>query len=172
VEAATEFVERMEKTRKEAEAALERAARDMKTFYDCHRREAPVFQPGDEVLLEGKKLRTNRPTKKLEHRCFSPFKVEKRVRERAYRLKLLTTWKVHPVFHISKLLPYYRDDTATPIPPPPDIVDGEPQQEIEDILDQRVRRGKLQYLIGIVRGNPGVFQLYPYPYPPKPLPSD
>jgi hypothetical protein len=24
--------------------------------------------------------------------------------------------------------------------------------------------------LGIVRGNPGVFQLYPYHYPPKPLP--
>ena len=25
--------------------------------------------------------------------------------------------------------------------------------------------------LGIIRGNPGVFQLYPYPYPSKPLPS-
>jgi hypothetical protein len=147
VEAATEFVERMEGIRREAGAALERAARDMKTFYDRHHQEAPIFQPGDEVLLEGENLRTNRPTKKLDHRRFGPFKVEKKIGERAYRLKLPFTWKVHPVFHVSKLLPYHRDDTTTSTPPPPDIIDGPPEQEIEDILDQRVHRGKPQYLI-------------------------
>ena len=26
--------------------------------------------------------------------------------------------------------------------------------------------------LGIVRGNPGVFQSYPDPYPPKPVPLD
>jgi transposase InsO family protein len=147
VEAAMEFVQRMEGIRKEAAAALERAARDMKTFYDRHHQEAPIFQPGDEVLLEGENLRTNRPSKKLDHRRFGPFKVDKKIGERAYRLKLPTTWKIHPVFHVSKLLPYHRDDTTTSTPPPPDIVEGEPQQEIEDILDQRTRRGKLQFLV-------------------------
>jgi len=140
-------MERIEKTRGEARAALERAARDMKIFYDRHHQEAPVFQPGDKVLLEGENLRTNRPTKKLDHRRFGPFKVERKIGERAYRLKLPTTWKIHPVFHVSKLLPYHRDDAMLPTPPPPDIVDGEQQQEIEDILDQRVRRGKPQYLV-------------------------
>ena len=137
----------MEKVRREAGAALERAARDMKTFYDRHHQEAPVFQPGDEVLLEGENLQTNRPAKKLDHRRFGPFKVEKKVGELAYHLKLPFTWKVHPVFHVSKLLPYYRDDTMAPTSPPQDIINGEPQQEIEDILDRRVRRGKLQYLV-------------------------
>ena len=147
VEAATEFVERMERIRKEAGAALERAARDMKTFYDRHHKEAPEFQPGDKVLLEGENLRTNQPAKKLDHRRFGPFKVEKKIGERAYCLKLPATWKVHPVFHISKLLPYHRGSTTTVSPPPPDIVEGEPEQEIENILDKRVRRGKTQYLV-------------------------
>jgi len=146
VEAANEFVERMEGIRREAEAALERAARDMKIFYDCHRREAPVFQPGDEVLLEGENLCTNQPSKKLDHHRFSPFKIVKRVGKRAYRLKLPSTWKIHPVFHVSKLTIYHRQGTAA-CPPPPDIIEGEPQQEIEDILDRRVRRGKPQYLV-------------------------
>ena len=146
MEAAKEFVERMEGIRKEAEAALERAARDMKTFYDRHHQEAPDFRPGDEVLLEGENLRTNRPLKKLDHRRFGPFKIIRKVGKRAYRLKLPSTWRVHPVFHVSKLSLYHRHGTIT-LPPPPDIIEGEPQQEIEDIIDQRVRRGKLQYLV-------------------------
>jgi len=118
----------------------------MKNFYDHHHQEAPTFQLGDEVLLEAEKLRTNRPSKKLDHRCFGCFKVDKKVGEHAYRLKLPSTWKIHPVFHVSKLLPYHRGDTAI-CPPPPDIIDGEPQQEVEDILDQQVRWGKPQYLV-------------------------
>ena len=59
MEAAKEFVERMEGVREEARVALERAAQDMKTFYDRHHQEAPTFQPGDEVLLEAENLRTN-----------------------------------------------------------------------------------------------------------------
>ena len=42
------------------------------------------------------------------------------------------------MFHVSKLLPYKRDD-----PPPPGIIDEE-HQEVED---KRVRRGKTQYLV-------------------------
>ncbi len=147
VEAATDFVKRMEELRKEAAAALERAARDMKTHFDRSHRAEPEFQPGDEVLLEGENMKTNRPTRKLEHRRFGPFKVEKKIGQRAYRLKLPSTWKVHPVFHVSKLFPYSRGNRPHIEPPPPDLVDGEPEQEVEDILNDRVRRGKRQFLV-------------------------
>ena len=81
----------MEGIRKEAEAALERAAHDMKTFYDHHHQEAPDFRPGD----EGENLRTNRPSKKLDHHRFGPFKIIRKVGKRAYRLRLPSTWRVH-----------------------------------------------------------------------------
>ena len=146
VEAAKEFIERIEGKRKEAEAALERAACDMKTFYDCHHQEAPNFQPGDEVFLEGENLCTNQPSKKLNHHHFGPFKIVRKVGKCAYCLKLLSTWRVHLVFHILKLSLYHWHGTIT-LPPPPDIIKGEPQQEIEDIIDQWVQQEKLQYLV-------------------------
>lgn len=147
VEAATDFVKRMEELRKEAEAALERAAQDMKTHFDRRHEAEPEFQKDNEVLLEGENLKTNRPTKKLEHRRFGPFKVDKKIGQRAYHLKLPATWRVHPVFHVSKLVPYHRGDHTRSEPPPPDLIDGEPEQEVEDILDDRVRRGKKQFLV-------------------------
>jgi hypothetical protein len=62
-------------------------------------------------------------------------------------LKLPVRWKVHPVFHVSKLLAYRHDDHHHPQPPPPDLIEGELEQEVEDILNERVRRGKKQYLV-------------------------
>ena len=147
VEAATDFMERMEELRKEAAAALERAARDMKTQFDRSHQMEPEFKTGEEVLLEGENLKTNRPTRKFEHRRFGPFKVEKKIGQRAYRLKLPSTWKVHPVFHVSKLFPYHRGDRPHVDPPPPELVDGEPEQEVEEILNDRIRRGKKQFLV-------------------------
>ena len=84
VEAAKNFVERMEGIRKETGMALEQAAQDMMNFYDRHHQEAPVFQLGDKVLLEGENLHTNRPSKKLDHHHFGPFKIDKKVGEWAY----------------------------------------------------------------------------------------
>ena len=59
--------------------------------------------------------------------------------------------RVHPTFHINLLTPYKETDQYGPAftPPPPDMIDGQEEQEIEAILDER-RKGrgrKLQYLI-------------------------
>jgi hypothetical protein len=137
----------MEELRKEAAAALERAARDMKKYYDRSHQPPPNFNLGDRVLLEGANLKTNRPSKKLDHRRFGPFVIMQKVGERAYRLKLPASWRVHPVFHVSNLLPYRHDDHSLSEPPPPDLVEGELEQEVEDILADRIRRGKKQYFV-------------------------
>jgi len=147
VEAATDFVKRMEELRKEAVAALEQAAQDMKIHFDRSHQTEPEFEKGQEVLLEGENLKTNQPTQKLEHRRFGPFKVEKKVGQRAYRLKLPLTWRVHPVFHVSKLVPYHQGDRPHTEPLPPDLIDGEPEQGVEEILDDRVRRRKSHFLV-------------------------
>ncbi len=59
--------------------------------------------------------------------------------------------KVHNVFHVNLLFPYKETEQYGPsFPhPPPDLIDGQEEQEIEAILDVR-RKGRqrgLQYLI-------------------------
>ena len=55
------------------------------------------------MLLSTRNLRMKGMPDKLKKRFMGPFKIQERIRRQAYRLLLLETWKVHPVFHISFL---------------------------------------------------------------------
>ena len=57
--------------------------------------------------------------------------------------------KIHPVFHDFLLEPY--KDSTIPgrlqAPPPPIEIDGVEELEVSEILDSRINRGKLEYLV-------------------------
>ena len=57
--------------------------------------------------------------------------------------------KVHPVFHVSLLEPVSQHPHVghIPAPSPPVEVEGETEWEVEEILDSRFFRRRLQYLI-------------------------
>jgi hypothetical protein len=47
-------------------------------------------------------------------------------------------------------MPYHESVFASQQPPPhppPILVDGEPEFEVEQVLDERMRRGRLEYLV-------------------------
>ena len=77
MEAVEDFLDRLASSRKEAEAALQQAADDMARFYDQSRSAGTLFKAGDMVWLDGKDLKTDRPSKKLEDKRYGPFKVKK-----------------------------------------------------------------------------------------------
>ena len=109
------------------------------------------FQVGDQVWMEGCHLHTNQPTIKLEPRRHGPFKVVQVMSPVNYCLELPTQWSIHPVFHIDLLTPYYKTLTHGPNYQCllPDLMDGEEEYEVENILDsQRFgRKRKLQYMV-------------------------
>ena len=72
---------------------MERAARDMKKYYNKGRQDAPEYEIGDQVYLEGSHISTDRPSKKLEDRQYGPFCIAAKVGEWAYKLQLPPTWK-------------------------------------------------------------------------------
>jgi hypothetical protein len=114
-------------------------------------RDTPKYQIGDQVWLEGRHLRTNQPTAKLAPKRHGPFAVIQVMSPVNYRLKLPTQWSIHDVFHTDLLTPYRETPThgANYLRPPPDLVDGVEEYEVEKVLDScRHGRGrKLQYLI-------------------------
>ena len=150
-ESADEFVERMKEAQEEAKSALAKAKDDMERYYNQRHAPAPEYQPGDKVYLDATDISTTRPSKKLSHRYLGPFVVQRQVGRLAYRLLLPRSMKrIHPVFHVVKLLPAVADPIVgrqpNP-PPPPEIVDNEPHYEVEKILDSRIFRKKLQYKV-------------------------
>ncbi|MBW0534063.1 hypothetical protein O181_073778 [Austropuccinia psidii MF-1] len=132
--------------KREVEFAINR----FKRYADKSRASPPVFNPGDMVWLSLKNIKSIRPTKKLSVRWLSPFPILQKVSTHAYHLKLPSQWKsIHPLFHISLLEPV---ETSTipnrhQKPPPPIIIEEEEEWEVSQILDSKVKRRKLWYLV-------------------------
>ena len=87
--------------------------------------------------------------KKLRSLREGPFVIDEVFGPLTYKLCLPRGWKIHPVFHASKLLPYFRDtigDRDFPQPGPLES-EGHDIYEVEEVLDSRVHRKKVQYLI-------------------------
>src|SRR6202167_1221843 len=104
---------------------------------------------GDRVWLEAKNLSTTHPSAKLAPRRYGPFLVTATISKTSFRLKLPSQWKIHNVFHASLLTPYRETKEHGPnFPEPsPELIDGEPECEVEQILGARHRRNQHQSLI-------------------------
>src|SRR5579863_10364067 len=89
------------------------------------------------------------PTAKLCPKRYGPFKITEIIGSTTYRLELPPQWCIHNAFHASLLLPYQEtpEHGRNFEEPPPDLVEGQPEWEVEKILQERMRRGKKQYLI-------------------------
>ncbi|MBW0560473.1 hypothetical protein O181_100188 [Austropuccinia psidii MF-1] len=100
---------------------LEVAINRFKRYVDKSREVPPVFNPGE------MKVSTN-----------------------AYHLKLPSQWKsIHPVFHISLLEPVKTSviPNRHQEPPPPIIIEEQEEWEVSQILDSKLKRGTLWYLV-------------------------
>jgi hypothetical protein len=127
--------------------ALCDSAISMKRFTDRKRRESPSYAVGQKVWLDAQNLQTECWSKKLDLRRLGPFEVLTPVPQdshnpSAYQLVLPTSWKVHPVFHVSLLRPMLLDERLHPpvmddTQPLPDIINSEEEFEVEAILGHR-----------------------------------
>ena len=107
------------------------------------------FQKGQQVWLEAKNLRFLTDHKKLAMKRQGPFEIIEVLGPLTYKLKLPNQWRIHPVFHASLLTPYRENSTHGPnfTLPPPDLIDGEEEFEVEAIIGHRKRWGNMQFLI-------------------------
>jgi len=69
---------------------------------------------GNQVWLEGKHLKFPHQKTKLNPKRYGPFKIIKAISSVAYQLQLPPSWKIHPVFHMSLLLPYSETPSHSP----------------------------------------------------------
>ena len=89
------------------------------------------------------------PIKKIAPRREGPFEVKEVLGPVNYKLKLPPRWNIHDNFHASLLMPFTENETHGPnyTNPPPDLIDGEDEYEVETIIShKRHGRGYL-YLV-------------------------
>jgi transposase InsO family protein len=150
VPAVTDFIKKLAEVREEARAALEDNRERMEEQVNRKRRQSREYKRGDKVWLEGSNITSNRPSQKLDHRRYGPFPIKEKVGKGAYRLELPEGWVIHDVFNEALLTPHHGpefDIQQAPLPPPPEIINGEEEWEVEEIRDHRRRGNGMQYLV-------------------------
>ena len=146
VPAVTQRISDLRRTRATLESTWKAAVKSQAVYYN-KRTKARTYNVGDMVYLRSKNIRTSRPNKKLDLKNLGPFAVTDVIGTQAYRLRLPPTMRIHPVFHVSLLEPAHTRPGGGTEPPPPVVVEDHEEWEVEDILDSRLHRGQLEYLV-------------------------
>ena len=141
---AEDYVTKFQKNRLMAILALNKAA-------SAHAPLSSKYSQGQRVWLEGKNLPISHGTVKLSPKRYGPFTITKLISPVASRLDLPTSWNIHPIFHNNLLIPYVETNAHGPnfSRPPPDLIDGEAEYEVEAIRSHRYfgKNKRLQYLL-------------------------
>lgn len=137
--------------RKELEVTWAKTKEAQAKYYN-KRHQPNQYSVGELVLLSAKNIRTTQPSKKLGHKYLGPFAILERIGRQAYRLDLPKRYKaIHNVFHVSVLERYHKGPNEKFDEPGPNVVEGEEEWEVEEILDYRVvsrgRKQQHEYLV-------------------------
>ncbi|KAF8698606.1 hypothetical protein RHS03_07507, partial [Rhizoctonia solani] len=101
------------------------------------------FKIGEEAWLDAKNMKLKTLSPKLTKQRLGPFKVTKKISNRAYRLELPPTMRIHNVFYVGLLSKVKRDKKRSfENWPPPVTIDGEEEYEVKGITDMEERNGK------------------------------
>lgn len=137
--------QRMKMIHQAVKAEIDWRKSEQKRFYDATRKEPPNIQVGDRVYLKkkneyGQGFKTERKMDKFENVKTGPFRIEKKLENDNYQLRLPERMKIHPIFHVSLL-----SKTDNPETLEDDSTDSE--YEVERILAKRTRNGRAEYLV-------------------------
>jgi hypothetical protein len=139
----------LEKIRDNTLRQIVKAQKVMKIGHQGNKRFKP-YNEGDLVWVEGTNLKTIYPTAKLGPKRHGPFKVLKQLSEAVYQVEIPRQWKIHNVFHANLITPYKETELHGPnfTRPPPDLVDGEEEYEVEKVIDKKkMGRGRKTYYL-------------------------
>ncbi len=123
-------------------------AKTLQSHYADRNRADHQFKVGDKVMLSTTHLKLrNQPSNKLRQRFIGPYPITKVISPISYELQLPGTLnRIHPVFHVSKLI-------ATNVPEAPmDITPAALEEanefQVESILEYKIDKFPLRYRHG------------------------
>jgi Integrase zinc binding domain/Chromo (CHRromatin Organisation MOdifier) domain/Integrase core domain len=153
------LADRLKDVHAELRSELQKAQQAYERKFDRKAKPMPPFKVGDLVWLNRKNIETVRPSVKLDFKRFSLFKITKVVGEGklAFELELPPQWRIHNVFHATLLDSYHAneiDERTQLVPQLPEIVEGEPEYEVKEVLDSKVVGKTVWYNVDWVRYGP------------------
>jgi hypothetical protein len=112
-------------------------------------RNFPNWKEGDKVWLDARNLKQGRPSQKLSDKKLGPFTIKRVITDALFEFQLPKSMKVHPVFNMVYLTKAHDDPIpgCQHVPAAPIIVEGEEEYKVEEILNSRMFRRQLQYLV-------------------------
>ncbi len=139
--------ENMNKTLKFARESLAKTREQMMKQVNKHRKEVD-YEVESKMFLNERNIVTARPFKKLDDKMLDPFTNLDPV-DSSYKLKLSESMRVHDVFHPDLLRPAADDPLPGQKNEPSDsiVINDEDEWEIDDILNSRRYRRRLQYRV-------------------------
>jgi hypothetical protein len=153
VPAAEQRADDIEEAIKHAKLKLQEAQARQAQYANQHRKDI-TYTVGDKVYLSTANLYLpSSMSRKLTARYLGPFQVEQVVNPVTYKLKLPSTMRIHPVFHISLIKPYKTYDEFTNRQEPTPVqhaVAEDNQWYVEALLDKSMRthnRRIVHYLV-------------------------
>jgi len=131
---------------------LEAAHKRIRRYTDPPRTEPPKYQVGDLVMLNGRNIKTRRPSRKLDHKNHGPFQVAKIVSRLSVRLTLPRKWKIHNTFHLSLLEPYRTSEHRAPPDPSKilreaDDIEQSEEYNVDEVLGSTRKGRRVLYLV-------------------------
>ena len=130
---------------------LTKAQEYQKKYADKSRRHE-IYKLNDRVLLDTSDITFTIGTKKLLDKYIGPYKIIEVISDVAYKLDLPIKFRLHPVFHVSKLkrvveTDKFPDRKQLNRPAPVMKLDGKDAWYVEKIIGKRIRAKKIQYLV-------------------------
>ena len=141
VPAAQEQLKQLQESRSDAQKALQKRIKPINP--------PRTYVTGDKIWLEARNLKIKLPSRKFSPRRYGPFEVIGQISPVTYCIELPKDWKIHNVFHVDLLIPHIYTEAygSAFAKPPPELIDGEEEYKVEDIITHRTSRRKKQYLV-------------------------